>query len=248
MLLPVYFASSSSCFILCMNRVDWLWDPALRFLEKCSARRGEALWRREKKKSPHKDFSREGFNTSQGEAGGGDGGLVRGAGGQLAWERRCGEGWGGVGCSNTGLELNYWSEKDGTVRVKFERLLLMDCTVEIISRILKDCWGTHTHTISRRSLRGSMEALRESFLHLTFQMSTYKRATLDEEELVDSTTDEIYPSAPMQVHTHLLWLTCTPLSRTHTRHVWEPTQTVTRPVDCQSEKFTVYNVVMYSAM
>ncbi|XP_046881183.1 endothelin-converting enzyme 1 isoform X1 [Hypomesus transpacificus] len=44
-----------------------------------------------------------------------------------------------------------------------------------------------------------MEALRESFLHLTFQMSTYKRATLDEEELVDSTTDEIYPSAPMQV-------------------------------------------------
>ncbi|XP_073323626.1 endothelin-converting enzyme 1 isoform X1 [Pagrus major] len=44
-----------------------------------------------------------------------------------------------------------------------------------------------------------MEALRESFLHLTFQMSTYKRATLDEEDLVDSTGDDIYPSSPMQV-------------------------------------------------
>uniref|UniRef100_A0A671MV25 Endothelin-converting enzyme 1 n=1 Tax=Sinocyclocheilus anshuiensis TaxID=1608454 RepID=A0A671MV25_9TELE len=31
-----------------------------------------------------------------------------------------------------------------------------------------------------------MESLRESILHLTFQMSTYKRATLDEEDLVDS--------------------------------------------------------------
>ncbi|XP_012683616.1 endothelin-converting enzyme 1 isoform X2 [Clupea harengus] len=30
-------------------------------------------------------------------------------------------------------------------------------------------------------------------------MSTYKRATLDEEELVDSTSDDIYPSAVMQV-------------------------------------------------
>ena len=46
-----------------------------------------------------------------------------------------------------------------------------------------------------------MEALRESFLHLTFQMSTYKRATLDEEDLVDSTGDDIYPSSPMQVNT-----------------------------------------------
>ncbi|KAE8298237.1 Endothelin-converting enzyme 1 [Larimichthys crocea] len=44
-----------------------------------------------------------------------------------------------------------------------------------------------------------MEALRESFMHLTFQMSTYKRATLDEEDLVDSTSDDIYPSSPMQV-------------------------------------------------
>lgn len=46
-----------------------------------------------------------------------------------------------------------------------------------------------------------MEALRESFLHLTFQMSSYKRATLDEEDLVDSAADDIYPSSPMQVNT-----------------------------------------------
>lgn len=45
-----------------------------------------------------------------------------------------------------------------------------------------------------------MEALRESFLNLTFQMSLYKRATLDEEDLVDSTGDDIYPSSPMQVN------------------------------------------------
>lgn len=45
-----------------------------------------------------------------------------------------------------------------------------------------------------------MESLRESFLHLTFQMSSYKRATLDEEDLVDSTSDDIYPSSPMQVN------------------------------------------------
>ncbi|XP_053724409.1 endothelin-converting enzyme 1 isoform X1 [Synchiropus splendidus] len=44
-----------------------------------------------------------------------------------------------------------------------------------------------------------MEALRESFRNFPFQMSTYKRATLDEEDLVDSTGDEIYPSSPMQV-------------------------------------------------
>ncbi|XP_029358545.1 endothelin-converting enzyme 1 [Echeneis naucrates] len=44
-----------------------------------------------------------------------------------------------------------------------------------------------------------MEALRESFLLLTFQMSSYKRATLDEEDLVDSTGEDIYPSSPMQV-------------------------------------------------
>lgn len=36
-----------------------------------------------------------------------------------------------------------------------------------------------------------MEALRESFLNLTFQMSTYRRATLDEEDLVESTGDDI---------------------------------------------------------
>lgn len=54
-----------------------------------------------------------------------------------------------------------------------------------------------------------MEALRESFLNLTFQMSLYKRATLDEEDLVDSTGDDIYPSSPMQVNVWkrcLLWL------------------------------------------
>ncbi|XP_070967425.1 endothelin-converting enzyme 1-like isoform X3 [Oncorhynchus clarkii lewisi] len=43
-----------------------------------------------------------------------------------------------------------------------------------------------------------MEALRESFLHLTFQMSTYKRATLNEDDLVDSNGDEFYPPV-MQV-------------------------------------------------
>uniref|UniRef100_A0A1A7W7T2 Endothelin-converting enzyme 1 n=1 Tax=Iconisemion striatum TaxID=60296 RepID=A0A1A7W7T2_9TELE len=43
-----------------------------------------------------------------------------------------------------------------------------------------------------------MEALRQSVLHLTFQMSKYKRATLDEEDLVDSTGDDVYPSS-MQV-------------------------------------------------
>uniref|UniRef100_A0A452HI17 Endothelin-converting enzyme 1 n=1 Tax=Gopherus agassizii TaxID=38772 RepID=A0A452HI17_9SAUR len=39
----------------------------------------------------------------------------------------------------------------------------------------------------------AMETLRESVLHLTFQMSTYRRATLDEEDLVDSIGEgEIY--------------------------------------------------------
>lgn len=47
-----------------------------------------------------------------------------------------------------------------------------------------------------------MEALTESLLSLTFQMSLYKRATLDEEELVDSTSDDVYPSS-MQVEA--LW-------------------------------------------
>ncbi|XP_067423070.1 endothelin-converting enzyme 1 isoform X1 [Emydura macquarii macquarii] len=40
-----------------------------------------------------------------------------------------------------------------------------------------------------------MEVLKESVLHLTFQMSTYKRATLDEEDLVDSIGEgEVYPN------------------------------------------------------
>lgn len=50
-----------------------------------------------------------------------------------------------------------------------------------------------------------MEALRESFLNLTFQMSAYRRATLDEEDVVDSTSDDIYPSAPMQVRMQIHW-------------------------------------------
>ena len=42
---------------------------------------------------------------------------------------------------------------------------------------------------------GAMEALRESVLHLTLQMSTYKRATLDEEDLVDSLSEgDVYPN------------------------------------------------------
>lgn len=49
-----------------------------------------------------------------------------------------------------------------------------------------------------------MEALRETFLHLTFQMSSYKRATLDEEDLVDSGGDDIYPSSPLQVNIQTL--------------------------------------------
>lgn len=40
-----------------------------------------------------------------------------------------------------------------------------------------------------------MEALRESVLHLALQMSTYKRATLDEEDLVDSLSEgDVYPN------------------------------------------------------
>uniref|UniRef100_A0A8C1LGY0 Endothelin-converting enzyme 1 n=1 Tax=Cyprinus carpio TaxID=7962 RepID=A0A8C1LGY0_CYPCA len=44
-----------------------------------------------------------------------------------------------------------------------------------------------------------MESLRESILHLTFQMSTYKRATLDEEELLDTGSDGIYHTSIMQL-------------------------------------------------
>ncbi|XP_053308030.1 endothelin-converting enzyme 1 isoform X1 [Spea bombifrons] len=40
-----------------------------------------------------------------------------------------------------------------------------------------------------------MEALRDSVVHITFQMSAYKRATLDEEDLVDSLGEgEVYPN------------------------------------------------------
>ncbi|KAK7127685.1 hypothetical protein R3I93_020307 [Phoxinus phoxinus] len=42
-----------------------------------------------------------------------------------------------------------------------------------------------------------MESLRESILHLTFQMSSYKRATLDEEELLDTGSDGIYHTSTM---------------------------------------------------
>ncbi|GCC30712.1 endothelin-converting enzyme 1-like isoform X1 [Chiloscyllium punctatum] len=38
-----------------------------------------------------------------------------------------------------------------------------------------------------------METLRESVVHLALQMSTYKRATFDEDDLIDSTVDEVYP-------------------------------------------------------
>uniref|UniRef100_A0A673JVN8 Endothelin-converting enzyme 1 n=1 Tax=Sinocyclocheilus rhinocerous TaxID=307959 RepID=A0A673JVN8_9TELE len=43
-----------------------------------------------------------------------------------------------------------------------------------------------------------MESLRESILHLTFQMSTYKRATLDEEELLDTGSDGIYHTSTIE--------------------------------------------------
>ncbi|KAJ7984308.1 hypothetical protein DPEC_G00363380 [Dallia pectoralis] len=57
----------------------------------------------------------------------------------------------------------------------------------------------HTHTSwPWNRACWSMESLRESFLHLTFQMSSYKRATLDEDVLVDC-TDDIYPSSAMQL-------------------------------------------------
>ncbi|XP_061893984.1 endothelin-converting enzyme 1 [Entelurus aequoreus] len=45
-----------------------------------------------------------------------------------------------------------------------------------------------------------MEAFRQTFGHFPFQMSTYKRATLDEEDLVDSSGDDVYQSTPMQVN------------------------------------------------
>lgn len=40
-----------------------------------------------------------------------------------------------------------------------------------------------------------MDVLRDSVIHFTFQMLSYKRATLDEEDLVDSVHEgEVYPS------------------------------------------------------
>lgn len=50
----------------------------------------------------------------------------------------------------------------------------------------------------------AMETLRESVLHLALQMSTYKRATLDEEDLVDSLSEgDVYPNG-LQVGTLIL--------------------------------------------
>lgn len=47
----------------------------------------------------------------------------------------------------------------------------------------------------------AMETLRESVLHLALQMSSYKRATLDEEDLVDSLSEgDVYPNG-LQVRT-----------------------------------------------
>lgn len=67
---------------------------------------------------------------------------------------------------------------------------------------------------------GNMESLRESLLNLTFQMSTYKRATLDEEDLVDSISDDVYPSSPMQVSTPYLVLRIHSLLPAQTLSVW----------------------------
>lgn len=47
---------------------------------------------------------------------------------------------------------------------------------------------------AREPRLASLEALRQSALPLALQMSTYKRATLDEEELVDSMEGEVYPN------------------------------------------------------
>lgn len=49
-----------------------------------------------------------------------------------------------------------------------------------------------------------MESLRESILHLTFQMSSYKRATLDEEELLDTDSDVIYHTSTIPVRVNFL--------------------------------------------
>lgn len=68
-----------------------------------------------------------------------------------------------------------------------------------IPMIPKSCWNTFW----RFGL--IMESLRESILHLTFQMSTYKRATLDEEELLDTGSDGIYHTSTMQVRVLFLF-------------------------------------------
>nr|DBA15658.1 TPA: hypothetical protein GDO54_003132 [Pyxicephalus adspersus] len=48
-----------------------------------------------------------------------------------------------------------------------------------------------------------METLRDSVVHFTFQMSSYKRATLDEEELVDSIGEsEVYPNGVQNTTTN----------------------------------------------
>lgn len=57
-----------------------------------------------------------------------------------------------------------------------------------------------------------METLRESVLHLALQMSTYKRATLDEEDLVDSLSEgDVYPNG-LQVGTLTLAASAVPPS------------------------------------
>lgn len=67
------------------------------------------------------------------------------------------------------------------------------------------CWGFLQTKNKHHACCGqwgpgfNMESLRESFLHLTFQMSSYKRATSDEEELIDTTPDRVYQSPTIQV-------------------------------------------------
>lgn len=79
-------------------------------------------------------------------------------------------------------------------------LLLMDPRRTFFPRILTEYSGLSTNPHSEHwGPEISMEALRESFLLLTFQMSSYKRATSDEEELIDTTPDISYQSPTMQV-------------------------------------------------
>lgn len=56
-------------------------------------------------------------------------------------------------------------------------------------------WSLACQDASSSRLRpAGLEALRQSVLPLALQMSSYKRATLDEEELVDSVEGEVYPN------------------------------------------------------